>query len=278
MLKYLSLFLLTITSVFGLGEFVARCPATHNAPDDPVVFPGSPGLSHMHTFFGADGVTAFSTVDEMIRLPTTCGTKHDHSAYWVPTLMHLVAQNGGSDPNTCNPMVNMTSTEYIQPDRATFYYHTFDNHALVQPIPLGLVMIAKNHYKFSCQGGGPSGEDLVDCGSNPLELLINFQDCWDGQHLDSLDHMSHVAFSVGNKCPISHPVQIPRLQFKLRYPVNGGSDYMLSSGPASTAHADFVNGWVPEIMQQRVEECSRKDKKCDEVMDFDATIPTEIST
>lgn len=40
--------------VVRVAEFLAECPYTHRAPDDPIVFPGLPGASHMHSFFGND--------------------------------------------------------------------------------------------------------------------------------------------------------------------------------------------------------------------------------
>ena len=30
-------------------NFVSRCTFSHTAPDDPIVYPGKPGLSHDHT-------------------------------------------------------------------------------------------------------------------------------------------------------------------------------------------------------------------------------------
>lgn len=256
------------TSTNGLGEFVARCPATHMAPDDPIVAPGVPGGSHMHTFFGAIGVNAHSTVDSILHSATNCDPPNDHSSYWVPTLR----RNSQIDPNTCNPI-----PEFIMPDRATFYYLTHDYPENENPIPLGLAMIAKGNYKYSCQGGGPSGPDMVDCGTNPLELLINFPDCLiDNVTLDSPDHISHTAYSIANKCPAGHPLKIPQLQFKLRYPVSGGPGYTLSSGAATTAHADFINGWIPEAMLNRVNECSRADVKCPENIPSDTEIPVNF--
>ncbi|MFE3474334.1 DUF1996 domain-containing protein [Streptomyces bacillaris] len=38
--------------VVRVAEFLAECPYTHRAPDDPIIFPGLPGASHMHSFFG----------------------------------------------------------------------------------------------------------------------------------------------------------------------------------------------------------------------------------
>ncbi len=35
-----------------VSEFNAACPYSHSFKDDPIVFPGQPGASHMHSFFG----------------------------------------------------------------------------------------------------------------------------------------------------------------------------------------------------------------------------------
>lgn len=69
------------------------------------------------------------------------------------------------------------------------------------------------------------GEEVFDegvtSGASELEISISFQSCWDGMHLDSADHMSHVAFPLGEEedapCPSSHPVRIPRLDFFIRW-------------------------------------------------------------
>lgn len=34
------------------------------------------------------------------------------------------------------------------------------------------------------------------CSTPDLRLSIAFPDCWDGRHLDSADHKSHMAYSV----------------------------------------------------------------------------------
>ncbi len=34
-------------------QFVVECEPSHAAPDDPIVRPGQPGMSHLHQFFGA---------------------------------------------------------------------------------------------------------------------------------------------------------------------------------------------------------------------------------
>src|SRR5690606_15259125 len=71
---------------------------------------------------------------------------------------------------------------------------------------------------------------------------------------------------------VGFPVLLPRLQFKFVFPLSGGPGTQLSSGSGVTAHADFVNGWEPAAMQLRVEECLRKDTKCNPNMPQDNTL------
>ena len=41
-------------------NFIENCRFSHQAPDDPIVFPGKPGASHQHTFVGNRTTNAFS--------------------------------------------------------------------------------------------------------------------------------------------------------------------------------------------------------------------------
>lgn len=45
----------------AIGQFVVRCGYSHSLPDDPIVFPGQQGASHLHDFFGNTATDAFST-------------------------------------------------------------------------------------------------------------------------------------------------------------------------------------------------------------------------
>lgn len=238
-----------------IGEFVAFCPFSHEAADDPIVFPGEPGRAHSHDFFGNQTTDAYSTLETLLSTSSNCDPPADRSAYWVPTLY-----DSQGTP--------------IRVEHATFYYTvSINNPESLQPFPLGLKIIAGNaaatapeepsQIKWSCLGSPESstGDFIVCPEGSKLELLINFPDCWDGQNLDSPDHKSHMAYSVGNECPPSHPVPVPILQFKLRYSTNGEQGMYLSSGPGYTAHGDFFNAWEPEAMDHRVE-CLRKLMKC----------------
>ncbi len=51
-----------------VGQFVAKCLYSHSAPDDPIVWPGRPGRSHLHDFYGATGTNAGSTAADAGRV------------------------------------------------------------------------------------------------------------------------------------------------------------------------------------------------------------------
>ena len=45
----------------GRGYFAVPCQFSHRNQDDPIVFPGRPGRSHDHTYFGNTSTDANST-------------------------------------------------------------------------------------------------------------------------------------------------------------------------------------------------------------------------
>jgi len=66
------------------GQFVLRCPYSHSLPDDPIVFPGQPGASHLHDFFGNKSVNAFSTFETMLAGETTAASRATRPATGLP--------------------------------------------------------------------------------------------------------------------------------------------------------------------------------------------------
>ena len=67
----------------AVGQFVVRCRYTHTLQDDPILFPGQPGGSHSHDFFGNVSADAFSTVNELLSSRTTCRPSSDTAPYWA---------------------------------------------------------------------------------------------------------------------------------------------------------------------------------------------------
>ena len=96
-----------------------------------------------------------------------------------------------------------------------------------------------------------------------LELHVNFPDCWDGKHLDSPDHQSHMAHSRDYVCPASHPVKVPLIRLNVRYPIVDGRDVLLASGGQLTGHADFFNAWNERALRRLVDDCFH-DRPCND--------------
>jgi hypothetical protein len=102
------------------NNFFSSCRFSHTVADDPIVYPGQPGRSHPHTFFGNTSTNASSTLASLRSAGTTCKPRADQAAYWVPTLY----QNGRE----------------VRPAKAQLYY-VLRGYTEMDPFPAGLRMI-----------------------------------------------------------------------------------------------------------------------------------------
>jgi Domain of unknown function (DUF1996) len=238
-------------------QFVVECGFSHAAADDPIVHPGHTGASHLHTFFGNTTTASGSTAADLARGPTTCDQALDRAAYWAPALL---------DHGTM-----------VTPTKAVAYYRpgVGVDPATVEPYPFGLMMLGGDPHAevaqsldvvaWSCGTGSVRAETPPDCApGRSLRLAVSFPDCWDGERVDSPDHVDHMARSREGACPESHPVPLPQLLLAISYPVTGaGHDLALASGPVLTAHADFFNAWDPGKLRTEVETCLDRGLICD---------------
>ena len=260
----------------GVGdkpEFRADCTYGHRLADDPIVLPGLAGASHMHSFVGNKATDADTTAADLTKFTaTTCKPVQDHSAYWVPTLY----DNASGKP--------------VETTVFRVYYRALRNNSTgVLPIPSGLRIVAGDAKKkvptprgaqgqFYCAFYGPGDLDGVDrstdgnwpiCGPGAtFHFMLQFPDCWDGKHLDSPDHKSHMAFGNDQGCPADHPVRIPAITFDIQYGVTGTkAGYHLSSDPAgksaSSMHGDAFLMWDAATMNKRTKDCVAQRRTCD---------------
>ncbi|MDG6102202.1 DUF1996 domain-containing protein [Dactylosporangium aurantiacum] len=243
-------------------EFNASCTYSHSRKDDPIVFPGLPGASHMHSFIGNRSTDANSTTDTLLaNAGTSCAPAPDLSAYWVPTLY----EHG----------------QPVEPKAVVVYYGSrLTDSSRTVPFPQGFRMIAGDAKlqaptpagtvnQFYCAGpGGEAGRSADGnwprCapGASLLFQLV-FQDCWDGVHLDSPTHKGHVAYTNDGTCPAAFPVAIPSVSFVIAYPTPGSADgFTLSSGMASSFHGDAFLAWDNTALGKRVKNCVVQRAKC----------------
>lgn len=256
------------------SAFRFRCKASHLQYDDPIVFPGQPGKSHLHMFFGNTLANGNSTYESLRQTGNgTCdGGPLNRSAYWMPALMN---ENG----------------KVVVPDHVTIYYK---NQPGTNRIPRGLKMIfGYDHrypdkkfvgWKCSNQSGKFSTIAEVNCGTDgDIMAEIHSQGCWDGKNLDSPDHRSHMAAGTYNgygepQCPATHPVVIPAFTMLVVWSHTGYAEYSkwrLTSDhtlphdsksaalPGGTSfHADWFGAWDDSVMDMWHDGCMDGFKNC----------------
>ncbi len=272
----------------GSGAFRTHCLESHIGPDDPLVWPGDPGMSHVHVFFGNPDTDAFTTTTSLQETPsTTCdGVSLNKSGYWVPALF---GPSGERIP-------------FIDP---LFYYKTGYHVPAeqIEPMPEGLTIIAGDMAssqpqdaevaKFRClswEAPEPqfsSGDPLdhvpyiPECAEGDIvEMRLVFPQCWDGENITSVDHQSHMAYPIPadapdvgtGYCPESHPVALPEISY------NFGVRVTEETGPSTqwrfitdpidakqggySFHGDWMNGWDEDTMEQIVSSCLNEKREC----------------
>ena len=273
------------------GAFRLLCEPAQLLYDDPLVYPGRPGASHLHQFFGNVEADAHSTFESLRTTGgSTCNWVLDasgellpiaanRSAYWVPALLDGYGN-------------------VVRPDYLTVYYKRHTEAAGCRPagqsvpiatcvpLPHGLRYIFGRdmadlegsldhgyHYRCDAEGTGhyrnleevlaicPEGHRVIGWASAP--------DCWDGMHLDSPNHRDHMAYREylpdgSNRCPETHPYLIPQFELGQSWNVDGldrarlhlASDAAAPDEPrGSTYHADWFGAWDDEVLGMWTDHC-----------------------
>jgi hypothetical protein len=240
-------------------EFQANCSPTRNLPDDPIVFPGLAGASHLHTFMGNTTTDARTTIASLKAGGTSCITPGDKSAYWMPTMY-----NGD---------------QVVMPvGRQVIYYKSgVIDYTSVRSFPVGLRYVVGSPSATAEEFAAASVEGW-ECGDSTRnwdfptscapgsQLNVRYQapSCWDGIHLDTPDHKSHMAYPVIGVCPGDHPVAVPMIEFKMAFPASGDTSRVrLSSGRGYSFHYDFYNAWDPPTLNALVRHCVNGGLQCD---------------
>lgn len=274
-----------------VGAFRFICMPGQLKADDPIVYPGQPGRSHLHQFFGNDAADAYSTYSSLRAAGnSTCMSPVNRSAYWVPALLNGKGQ-------------------VVRPDYVTIYYKrrpksdpivSDSTHPQYQgkavSLPNGLKFIfgrdmlnladaPTGKLDFACDGPVPftprEWTNLEDAQrgcpvGNRIGARMGAPDCWDGKNLDSADHRSHVSYaSYGSwgylKCPATHPFVIPSFTIGVWYTHGVDETYEFVSDHMDTSpthkrgdtfHADFFMAWDPIVHDLWEKNCLDKMLNC----------------
>ncbi|WP_372870761.1 DUF1996 domain-containing protein [Shewanella sp.] len=148
--------------------------------------------------------------------------------------------------------------------------------------------------RWHCQSWESSDADnprwssaIPECAApDRLRMDVFFPSCWNGTDLDSADHQSHLAYphrgsgTQGMICPATHPVPIIRVSFHYAFGVTpdvyepqskSSRGWRLASDMyevtqdshgGMSLHADWMNGWHPEVLQTVLDVCIREGLDC----------------
>lgn len=277
-----------------VGAFRFICSPGQVLADDPIVYPGQPGRSHLHQFFGNTAANANSTYASLRTTgDSTCNNMLNRSAYWMPAMM-----NGRG--------------RVVRPDYVAVYYKrrpVNDPECLrlavkgCRDVPRGLRYVFGYNmatgegggFYFNCDGPTATPghyADIIDAAKacpigNRLGAVIDAPQCWDGKNLDSADHRSHMAYpGYGGwgylKCPDTHPYAIPAFTLGAWYTVDADLDRsgewrpsmptwsfssdnmpgMEAKRPGSTMHADWFGAWDDDVKKMWTDNCIDKLLNC----------------
>jgi hypothetical protein len=240
------------SGVDPVGAFRMVCGAGQLSYDDPIVYPGQPGKSHLHQFYGNLGADANSTFASLRTTGnSTCGDPNNpaavnRSGYWMPAMLDGAGH-------------------VVKPMYVTIYYKrrpksdplcTRSNPGAIGDcvgIPTGIRWITG----YNMQGGTSDVQAFFFCQDSDdgrvktlsselktniadvipvcpigarLTLNIRGPDCWDGKNLDSADHRSHVSHSTYvwdaalnqsyDRCDDAHPYHMPLITIQAFYTVD----------------------------------------------------------
>jgi Domain of unknown function (DUF1996) len=262
------------------GVFTSECGRNdsdrHNS-DNLITLPHQPGAAqHVHEYVGNQAVDADSTDAELAVAPTSC-SNGDQSAYFWTVLRDTrsVTESAGDlwDGGAHNAGIRLLA------DRVTIEYRGSRAGGVVA-MPRFLRMLAGNarattrpvagvaSAQWSCSGNPDRRTQLYPLcpAGQQVVRTYDFPSCWDGLHLDSPNHRTHVSYPTADgSCP-HNTFRIPQLRVQVAYTVPPGRSYAIDSFPDQhrsplADHAEFVNV-MPEELMARATGCINIGARC----------------
>jgi hypothetical protein len=224
-----------------VGAFRLSCAGGQLLKDDPLLYPGQPGASHLHQFWGNTATNASSTYSSLRTTgQTTCGysaSPVNRTAYWMPAMLdgagHAVKpyfintyyKQVPAGSAACNTQAvaciglpnglryvfgyNMKTMTGGPTDASSRDYYAMRFECWSDDTGTPAVNGYWHSIADTVKAGCPAGAHLVIFTFSP--------DCWDGKNLDSADHRSHMSYMTNvqvngswvTKCPDTHLYHVP---------------------------------------------------------------------
>ncbi|MHA6723769.1 DUF1996 domain-containing protein [Sphingomonas sp. RS2018] len=260
--------------------------------DDPIAYPGQTGGSpHLHQWFGNTLGNGESTYRSLRTSgESTCMGPLNRSAYWMPAMMNGRGQVVRPDwisiyykrvPKTakeCGPIGDLCA----ELPRGLRYIFGYDMQRMGERQPENLIFHWKCITPQNTERGGQELRfDRLNCpAGNSLMVTLSSPECWDGKHLDSNSHRSHIIHQQrsqatgGTYCPFTHRILLPQFTIGAIYTVMPGEriqDWYLASDrmagmpempPCSTFHADWYGAWDDRTLKTWTANCIDRILSC----------------
>jgi hypothetical protein len=261
------------------GSFVAHCGTNannHRNSDNFMVTPGKRnGAQHVHDYVGNLSTDAFSDDDSLHRAGTTCDRDNKSTFFW-PVLR--ATDQRGDDADEDGGGLDGNFGRILRPATVDLRFLGNPKQKVV-PMPDDLTIIMgdakartngeKNaNAQWTCTGFENRITDkypLCPAGSR-LVRILEFPSCWDGEHLDSKDHRSHVVYpDEDGRCDRGFK-PIPRLRVTLTFDRPNGRNFAVDTFPDQkhdprTDHSDFMN-IAPDSVLDLAADCINSGRNC----------------
>jgi Domain of unknown function (DUF1996) len=268
--------------------WVDICQYSHSLNDDPIVYPGQPGASHLHDFLANNTTNANSTYADMVAQSdpwnSTCpANTADTAAYWVPAF-----HENGTHVLPCQSQSSPRCTIYYRDDNVSLAYRQAHPP---EPWPADFRMIAGNAAATSEAENPYLGRELYygcsnnstgklkappNCSTGIISAHIGFPNCWNGVNFPVNTIDNSLRYPSSGVCPAGFEHLLPRLIIRLEIPVGPTTDspslackpgaypgcVVGNEGPVYTLHGDFWNTWQQAGLTALVARCLAAEVDC----------------
>lgn len=245
----------------GEGKMRFLCGPAHRAYNDPILYSGQEGASHLHRYFG-NTLTDHNSDYESLRTTGdgTCqGGPLNRTAYWFPEMIKP-AVAGFPTPMGVRPTffqqyysANPSDLDdFVSPNPAlphtTYGLRTFPRGLRFifgwkheHPIPDPWAVWSREHYSYT--GGFKSTLPELYAASSSINtphpvtglhdnIYARFSSptCWDGVNLTTEDGRAHMSYGIQDGysnyiCPATHPYRVPSVLIIAAFSNNGPEDW-----------------------------------------------------